>query len=210
MIDKSIQESEKANTSIDINSNEPSTPSTTQSVLISMLSMIDIEHSILIDDVIGLIGDTGVDVTLHNKAKRLYDVWDTSNMYKVFNHFQAISSDGVFLFNEDCIGLGIIVDKTDTLGYMFILKDFFATNSIDEFFGEYNSSPGVIIYFISSINELYTNSASLVEANEKYKTYILDTTIDYIEKNSLVIRKHKYSYHPLDNKNNIFILRLEK
>ena len=174
----------------------------------ALLSLIDAYNSIIVNEEIGLIGEMGEEERKLLKEKwhgRIYDTRDAQLMHngkmKILDEYSIIGSDGVFLINEVCTGLGLLYEQGILIGYLGILRDFYIDNLIDDFFGDIGNKQGAIVIMLKTEGDydIYTNSKEL----NRYK---YDSEIEFTKGKNLYFRNKKYIYHDLDRLNHIFSL----
>lgn len=184
----------------------------------NMLQMIDPQHGIIIDDKVGLLGefesDDAEELALQDMRKKGYDVSDNQNlarlndkhsMYKRGQYFRVIDTDGCFLFDEYVTESGIIYRNNEPYGYIFILKDYKASQVFDIFFDDEAFCPAVILYID---NKLYINNVQDKELMKKFN-YKDDIKIEFVKQGEYrleIDREIYYSYN-IDGNNMISIYK---
>lgn len=156
----------------------------------NMLQMIDPAHGIIIDKNIGLLGEFKSefeeDLVMKNMHARGYEVYtnvsvgklnDKHSMNKRGDFFKVIDADGCILFDEYITDSGIIYKNNELYGYIFVLKDYKASQVFDIFFDDEAFCPAVVIY---ANNKLYINKISDDKLMKKFE-YRDDIKIEYVK-----------------------------
>ena len=186
----------------------------------AMLQMIDPGHSIIIDKNIGLLGEfASEDDEEHALASNRsgeYDVdsmtigrlHDKYSLYKRGDFFKVIDSNGCILFDEYIRESGIIYKNSNLYGYIFILRDYEASQVFDMFFDDEAFCPAVVLY----INDkLYINNVLDEELMNRFE-YRDDIKIEFVKQGEYKLEFENivyYSYN-IDGNNNISIYKTMK
>lgn len=184
----------------------------------NMLQMIDPEHGVIIDNNIGLLGKfENDDIEQENMLamrKRGYEIDDTKSlarlndkqsMYKRGQYFNVIDTDGCILFDELVTETGIMYKNNELYGYIFILKDYKASQVFDIFFDDEAFCPAVILYID---NKLYINNVNDKELKEKFE-YRSDIKIEFVKQGEyrLEINHDIYYSYNIEGNNRISIYK---
>lgn len=186
----------------------------------AMLQMIDPGHSIIIDNNIGLLGEfTSEEDEKHALASNKSEMYDIDNMtigrlhdkhtlYKRGDFFKVIDSDGCILFDEYIRESGIIYRNNSLYGYLFVLRDYEASQVFDTFFDDEAFCAAVVLY----INDkLYINNVLDEELMNKFE-YREDIKIEFIKQGEYKLEFENtvyYSYN-VDSNNGISIYKAMK
>ena len=186
----------------------------------AMLQMIDPGHSIIIDKNIGLLGEFASEDdeerALASNRSGEYDVdsmaigrlHDKYSLYKRGDFFKVIDSDGCILFDEYIRESGIIYKNSNLYGYIFILRDYEASQVFDMFFDDEAFCPAVVLY----INDkLYINNVLDEELMDRFE-YREDIKIEFVKQGEYKLEFENivyYSYN-VDGNNNISIYKTMK
>lgn len=114
----------------------------------AMLQMIDPKHSLLLTSRVGLLGnimENEVDEARLTENIEIVGSWEYHDI-KRGDYFTVIGEDGCILFNEYVKSSGLIEENGKTTGYLFVLKDYNASEAFDSFFDDEAESPGLIVY----------------------------------------------------------------
>lgn len=124
----------------------------------NILNMIDKEHSILITEQIGLMGNAD-----YNVSKTFDELREVSDLYpdiKLGDKFTVITSDAVLLFDDYVDLTGIIYENDGKISYIFKLKDLKIQDNVWSLLNDdLEEDKPVIVYYTENI--LYTNSKEL-------------------------------------------------
>ena len=183
-----------------------------------ILQMIDPGHSIIIDKNIGLLGEfaseedeeqamrkarsCGYDTGNNSIIGRLYD---KSSLYKRGDFFKVIDADGCILFDEYIKESGIIYRNNVLYGYIFILRDYEASQVFDLFFDDEAFCPAVVLYING---KLYINNVLEEKLMIRFK-YRDDIKIDFVKQGEYKLEFENtvyYSYN-IDGNNGISIYK---
>lgn len=159
----------------------------------NMLQMIDPEHGIIIDENIGLLGEFEseeseerenlisrnfiANSSIVDKDKSIGRLSDKYSMYTRGEYFKVIDADGCILFDEYIKECGIIYKNNKLYGYIFILKDYKASQVFDVFFDDEAFCSAVVLYVNG---KLYINNVTDKEIMSKYE-YRPDIKIEYVK-----------------------------
>lgn len=184
----------------------------------NMLQMIDPEHGVIIDNNIGLLGKFENEDTerenIQAMRKRGYEIDenkslarlnDKHSMYKRGQYFNVIDTDGCILFDEFITETGILYKNNKLYGYMFILKDYKASQVFDIFFDDEAFCPAVILYID---NKLYINNVNDKELIKKFE-YKNDIKIEFVKQGEYRLEFNNdifYSYN-IEGNNRISIYK---
>lgn len=184
----------------------------------NMLQMIDPEHGIIIDNNIGLLGKfENDDIEQENMIamrKRGYEIDDTKSlarlndkqsMYKRGQYFNVIDTDGCILFDELVTETGIMYKNNELYGYIFILKDYKASQVFDIFFDDEAFCPAVILYID---NKLYINNVNDKELKGKFE-YRSNIKIEFVKQGEyrLEVNHDIYYSYNIEGNNRISIYK---
>jgi len=168
--------------------------------LVSMLSMLDAKHSIVLSDEIGLIG-YGYDETPKMKviSDEVYDnkiaEFDKQDIYGFRgNYFKVVNRYGIILFDEYVDAIWIVQDSNINIKYyIFKLKDYTRKSRNDKelFFDNFEGTSAYVLYEVET-DKLYVNNLNDLEVaqkigevtNDKFKITLLGNNnyIIYIDK----------------------------
>ena len=136
----------------------------------AMLTMLDKEHGIVIDDNIGLIADG-----LKNESEGLKLEYVYRGVQQVYDKkgdtFTVIDGDACVLFDYKVNFTGIVKDKdSKVVGYVFRLNDFYARNDIEDFFDSFydTESKKYDAFIFYDCSKLYINE---IEDEELYNIF---------------------------------------
>ena len=187
----------------------------------SMLQMIDPAHGVIIDENIGLLGyfesEDVEEKVLKSMSLLNYEVYDNisvaklhdkHSMYKRGNFFQVIDTDGCILFDEYVKEIGIIYKDDELYGYMFILKDYKASQSFDTFFDIESYCPAVVLYVD---NKLYINKVLDKELMNRFE-YREDIKIEHVKRWEYKLEFENINYYSyvINSNNNISVYKTMK
>lgn len=116
------------------------------SLLKSMLNILDKEHSIILTEDIGLIGNS--DYKVDETFGELRMIGDLYPDIKLGDMFTVVTSDAVVLIEEYVDLSGIIYENNGDIGYIFKLKDYSVEDYTWTILGKdlIDSKPALIYY----------------------------------------------------------------
>lgn len=133
-----------------------------------MLSMLDIKHSIVIDNNVGLIGEFDEDSTYVEPSNQLMRLKELNE--KRGDSFLVVGEMGTIIISEKVSHTFIIQDNEDNITrYAFILKDNKTLNEVDTFF------EAEAIY--GSTVVIYDTKDESLRTNDRYMEYKYDKHI---------------------------------
>lgn len=187
----------------------------------NMLQMIDPSHSIIIDRNIGLLGEfesvEDEEQSIRTMQKLGYNVYqdniiakldDKYSMYKRGDYFKVIDADGCILFDEYITDCGIIYKNRELYGYIFVLKDYRASQVFDIFFDDEDFCQAVVLYIDG---KLYINNIDDEELMSKFE-YREDIKIHFVKPGEfkLEFENTVYYSYAINGHNNISIYKAMK
>lgn len=187
----------------------------------NMLQMIDPAHGIIIDSNIGLLGEftttVNEELALHNMSDKGYEVYtnisvgklnDKRSMYKRGDFFKVVDADGCILFDEYINDCGILYKNNELYGYIFILKDYKASQVFDLFFDNEAFCPAVVLYVD---NKLYINNVLDKELMKRFE-YRDDIKLEYMKTGEYKLEFENFVYYSyvINGHNNISIYKTMK
>jgi hypothetical protein len=153
-----------------------------------LLIMMDIRHGIIVDSELALLGnmeDESEYEAINDHRKELLYVQVSNFDEKRGDNFDVLDNTGCLIIREKVIATGILLNKGETEGYIFILSDNSIDDALDSFFGDKETVPVCVIY---RDGKLYTNSKEL--------EYEYDESID--------IELCQYAYYKLRYRNRMY------
>lgn len=133
-----------------INFKELEKESLEHSDVYSVLQFVDPDHSIIIDENIALVGITDEKLDNHSVIATVNSLRHEDK--KRGDYFLVVDKQGVKLFELYVSEAGAMIQKGETLGYCFILKDYVDIDEEELLFGNGSVTKAVIIYYN---NKLY-------------------------------------------------------
>lgn len=122
----------------------------------TILTLLDIKHSIIIDANIGLLGE--INYKNDNKTERVLDIRsDTINM-TISKRFNVIGRTGAKLFDEFIKTVFIVENSNGDIFYAFEIDGYTVEDNLNSFFGFESEKRAVILY---KNDKLYTNCKKL-------------------------------------------------
>lgn len=153
----------------------------------AMMNMMDPEHSIVLNNTIGLLGDdeanaSGKLIILNNSSEQCYDIPQKCN-------WDMVTEDGVTI-NYKIDKVIILMEDCKTVGYVFGLKGKKAKLEIDSFFS--NLEMHYQAYVLWDFKKFYINNAIEEELKEEFQfepTFEVGTNIVEFKSSGYVYRK---------------------
>lgn len=132
-----------------------------------MLSMLDIKHSIVIDNNIGLIGEFDEDSTHMEPSNQLMRLKELNE--KRGDSFLVVGEMGTIIISEKVLHTFIIQDNEDNITrYAFILKDNKTLNEVDTFFEAEAIYGSTIVIYDTKDDSLRTNDRYMEYKYDKH------------------------------------------
>lgn len=132
-----------------------------------MLSMLDIKHSIVIDNNVGLIGEFDEDSTYVEPSNQLMRLKELNE--KRGDSFLVVGEMGTIIISEKVSHTFIIQDNEDNITrYAFILKDNKTLNEVDTFFEAEAIYGSTIVIYDTKDDSLRTNDRYMEYKYDKH------------------------------------------